>query len=643
MSDLAALTAQYLVTEGQVPRQFDNTNITPILDGKEYNQALEAALAQVGTGATPAANAGHYIYINNWQLGLAGGVFDSNQPSLGVQETGIYCLDGPGGSKKLIDILKQKARLGVDVRAAAWVLRGMASNFWMAEVGADKVADINNISMKAIAALREEPKIGMKAILTQISHPSGTVHMKVVIIGTPTMAKAFTGGIDLVNDRFAEIGHIGPANYWHDMALLVEGDGVRAIYEFYRDMWNESIVQPPERFKRVGITIQTHQTEEPGNTPIVDPFVAVSAGGPYRIQSLRTVPAFNFEPFNTLPSPDPISWAPDGLFEFREGLKKAISGARRYIYIEDQAFTSVEIMTWLHDAIVQQNQLRVILLTGGVDPADPQQPRGYLARAVNVGLLRGGDVANPELTPLQRDRVRLLKRSDDELFNPGNITAVTTVGNLRRVTLSLTASRLIRKNEFEGAQIRVGAQVFPIVAHEAMGINDFLVFDVQPGPVDIFTPAGVVPVVGPMQLWGVNDVIVHAKLVMVDDNVMICGSANQLRRALYSEWEHSVSVVDPADALVRDTRCRVWADHFRHATPADFADIGASLNAWVPGWGTAATLPPRRGPHILEIPFPIVAPALTEDQIEYYDEYLDIDSRENWGGFCPARPDVKTG
>jgi phosphatidylserine/phosphatidylglycerophosphate/cardiolipin synthase-like enzyme len=526
----------------------------------------------------------------------------------------------------------------VDVLASAWVLTGLSTNLLMQEVGAQKVAHINAISMKAIAALRQEPKIGMKAILTLLAHPSGTIHMKLVVIGTPTMAKAFTGGIELVSNRFAEIGHVGRINSWHDMSLLVEGEGGRAIYQHYRDIWNESVIRPPETFKLANIELASHQTKEPGNTPLVPEFHEVSAGGPYRIQSLRTIPQFHFASFNTLPSPPPVSFAPDGLFEFKAGLKKAISGARRYIYIEDQSFLSVQIMSWVHDAIVQNNQLRVILHTGGADPADPESPRGYLARAINVGLLRGGNFLLPELEPGQRDRVRLFKRSDDELFGAGAITAVTTEGDLRRVTLDLIASGLaIPKDALRGSQIRVGTNVFPIVKHERIGVNEHLVLDVQPGPVDIFTPAGVVPVVGPMELWKLNTVIVHAKLVMIDDNVMICGSANIMRRSLYTEFEHSVSVVDPADALVRDTRGRVWADHFRHPTPADFADIAASLNAWVPGWGTAGAAPARR-PHIMSVPIPIIAPILTDDQIELYDAYLDFDSRQEWGGFCPATP-----
>ena len=52
-----------------------------------------------------------------------------------------------------------------------------------------------------------------------------------------------------------------------------------------------------------------------------------------------------------------------GLFENALAVQKAISGARNYIYIEDQFLWSRDVMDWIKSAVVANLDLKVIFLT----------------------------------------------------------------------------------------------------------------------------------------------------------------------------------------------------------------------------------------------------------------------------------------
>src|SRR5690348_13496086 len=92
------------------PLTFSNWRVTPVIDGVAYNNALEAALATVGTGGSEAANADHFIFIAGWWLGLTAGSFKGvtsilNSTGPEIQSTvgaPPYTLDPPPGTKVLL-------------------------------------------------------------------------------------------------------------------------------------------------------------------------------------------------------------------------------------------------------------------------------------------------------------------------------------------------------------------------------------------------------------------------------------------------------------------------------------------------------------------------------------------------------------
>jgi phosphatidylserine/phosphatidylglycerophosphate/cardiolipin synthase-like enzyme len=654
MADVDALTQQYLVRAADnplaLPEQFDESTITPLIDAVEYYPALEAALALVGTGATPADNAGHYILIHGWWLGLAGGRYarGTNPGSAAgfviVDEDPFY-LDGPvrsiptpaGGTKPLIDILKAKARVGVDVRVMGWLLTGISSNIFAMIGGAKAIGHVNAMTLRAVQALREEPTIGLRAIVNAIAHPGGAAHTKLAVIGNRDRAVGFTGGIDFVNTRWGTAFH--EEGTWHDAVAQVEGRAVRGLYEWFRSMYEENRAREPKQYRINKVDVAGHdQTATPALAAFTAPTAA--AVGAHRVQNLRTVPQFEFSLLNVLPSPDPISFAPEGLFEFRSGLKKAISGAQQYVYLEDQGMWSVEVMSWVHDAIVANPTLKAIIVNGGIDPNDPTFPPGYIARAMNIGLLRGGDETKPELDTSQRARARFFSRLKEELLLAATIEWVTEGGGNFAIQLDVTSPENIPTNKLAdlNGQVRQGSNVFTIVSHDAIAIGQKILLAVA---ADKYDPGNTVnPSAGPCELYLLTNLTMHAKLAIVDDAVAIIGSGNvAMRRSLYTDLENSVSFVDPAETLVRDLRCKLWAGHLLLTNPGDLTGIEGSLHVWNPGWGTAdPALPARRPPHILERALPLSAPPLGENNVDTYDDYIDGDSRDSWGGLCPTIP-----
>jgi len=106
-----------------------------------------------------------------------------------------------------------------------------------------------------------------------------------------------------------------------------------------------------------------------------------------------------------------------------------------------------------------------------------------------------------------------------------------------------------------------------------------------------------------------------------------------MRRSLLTDLEHGVSFIDEDGAAVADYRCRLFADHFGHHVPADFAVLDAALHAWEPAWGSPGAAPPR--PIWLERIPAVAAVDLDDSTRARYDAYQDPDSRDPWGGLWP--------
>ncbi|MFN8468224.1 MAG: phospholipase D-like domain-containing protein [Caldilineaceae bacterium] len=394
MADNASILQTYFVQAADasppsrpLPATYSGCKVTPLIDGNAYFGDLTATLATIGNGATPAENAGHFIYIAGWWLGFLGGkVRPAPGSTVGAMLTDKYpfALDGPRGTNRLLELLKHKARAGVDVRVLGWVS-------WAVMAAPRRqnmvpfVRDINVATITSVHELRQERALAKRCCLNIIGHTAGAAHSKLVVAGTPGTAVGYTGGMDFESGRHSAERHNPPPNLdcWHDVQAKVEGPAVQALHDFFAQMWDEVLSRDVKNF-RVGLYTVPSHVEGTSRVPVRA--LPPAAQGSHHVQSLRTAPQFKYTTFNLLPEGDPISFAPQGLFEVELAWRKAILAAEQYIYMEDQSLYSVDVLQWIKQALDKHPNLKVILVTGVNDPTDPVLP-DYNLVALQEGLL----------------------------------------------------------------------------------------------------------------------------------------------------------------------------------------------------------------------------------------------------------------
>jgi phosphatidylserine/phosphatidylglycerophosphate/cardiolipin synthase-like enzyme len=612
----------------------EGNKITPLIDGEQYMEELGAALATATTN-------GDFIFAHGWVFGLLPGTyvksylsfFDPEASGGHINENTIdkFTLKIGDTPLALIDYLKTSFAAGVDVRVMGWVSAagmgtGLAQHAWY-----DDYAGINALTCNTIKDLRQPGGIGANAVLDTVSHAGGSSHLKMWVIGNQTKAVAFTGGLDINSDRICGPDHSDIASLWHDVQLKVEGPAVQEMYDLFRQMWNLNTSRP---FYTVRFEAEDMRNFLPGTPLVQSRLLSTAAVDTDRVQSLRTIPAANYSFFTCVRTPDPVPFAPDGLFQVADAWKKAILTAEEYIYMEDQMYYSRDVMSWINQRLREPggSNVKVILLTSGrEDPADDTKNKPmYLTESLNNTLL-----ANLDISGL--DRVRAFKKQGPT--SPPRLITVTPIeqdGTLVRLETNSVVNAPVDANVFLPSAIRFNNETFFVLATEPAEAQENLVFHirVQPGnPV----PEGVVEW---RQTYGVT---VHAKTTLIDDRWAIVGSTNCSRRSLYTDWENSVAFVQGSNNLVSSYRMRLWNEHFKHNNPNDFANLQSALHSWEPAWGTSGgPAPPRPtrdpgdpGPEYLQpLILPIESRPISENAQQYYDAIEDNDSRETWGSIC---------
>src|SRR4029079_6822009 len=182
-------------------------------------------------------------------------------------------------------------------------------------------------------------------------------------------------------------------------------------YGFFRDLWNEQRARPVETFTIDGAEIPSHSQAWPQIAPRNAVALPPNTGKQY-VQVLRTLPQMNFKQSGPLrrgqlllpDSARPIQLAVgtlvnqvnsfnrpklqialQGLFEYKVALRFAILHAESYIYIEDQALWSFEVMDWIRERKLERPELKVILMTTGGN-ADNDNLQEGLVRHLAAGL-----------------------------------------------------------------------------------------------------------------------------------------------------------------------------------------------------------------------------------------------------------------
>ncbi len=456
MTDIADLVDRYFVgpddadedASQPMPQTFEGSKITPVIDLEAYNAELAAALTAVEDALADDPDDDAFVYLTNWYFGLTGTV-PPYTLDMGPDEDDYQDL--------LSERLKSLAAAGCDVRVIAWVSGTLFEDDYIALLPgaggtARMIRDLNVITLRSLHDLRSEPALEGNAIAEVISHPGASLHAKTVAIGSSNGTVGFTGGVNFSAANWGRPKH--EVTVWwkdsayHDVMAKVEGPAVQGLYDNFRELWNESTQRTlttyafgPGPAAEAGEDDEDDALEGSGSIievePLADSFprfmlshvtrfsdtcpereLDATPVGSYRVQSLRTIPQFNYSYAGNIgPSRRPISYAPRGCFEYRLAWRKAILAAERLIFIEDQFFYSEEVLGWVNEAVKDHSDLRVVLVVRG-DAGDVPSP-GWLYRSVNEGLLAG-------LTDDQRDQIGLFRNdsSDGGLFIHSKTTIV---------------------------------------------------------------------------------------------------------------------------------------------------------------------------------------------------------------------------
>lgn len=606
------------------PHTFEkDSSVTALIDMREYMQVLLPEINKLKNG--------DFLYIAGWVLGW-------------LPRWGFFGVDatqyGPG-SKKFTDLLIEKAKAGVDVRVLGWVSYAGMAGFpmdghpspldplkWKFVPEKYNLAKINGITMNSVRTLRTEPKMAYKAWLNMLSHPAGSVHIKMVILGNDE-AIGFTGGLDLSLWRWAEYGHmkcpspnlldVVESLDWHDVQAMVKGRAVQALYDLFQDMWNEHLTRTPYVF-----ALQQDIADVPSNFLMSSrekdatkehevktrPLAPLPPGTSQQcIQSLRTIPAFKFKKLNWWTEGKPYSQALDGKFELKAAWRKAILGAQHYIYIENNSFMSQEILLWINQAIKNNPNLRVILLQGGgTDPADPvvqsKKQQALIDYTINDGLLKdiatdqnslkrirmfqawGTTVNICQANPLSKDFTTTPEMPIKEVHSISSteskvVTGWVWDGEKGSLAKKIEAVAGIDVKELklnvlrERSQLRIGGgPSYKVLGNPLIKYGQQIAFNIEHGNLPPYEPGGYYsPAIPPPPQPGQNvsmhitfGIYVHAKITVIDDNWAMIGSNNVWRRHLYTDWEHAVSFVDGGGKAVKELRVRLWKEHFRVGT-----------------------------------------------------------------------------
>ncbi len=375
---------------------FTGCEVVPLVDGAGYFADLKTEVARLGGGTA----AGEFIYIAGWWCGRD------------------FSLDAANSGNSLADLLIQKARAGVDVRVLGWVIAPEVMQHPQVQASplVSGILGLNGDTMSFIKRLQAEPALANKACLNILAHPAGACHLKMAVTGSSTRAVGFTGGLDLQQGRHT--------SNWRDVQTRVSGPAVQQFFESFRSMWNEVRGRPPVSLTAPSsqaagsppVTVTSHSS---GMPDLPARAIASTSTRKMHVQGARTLPRFNFAVSGSIggmPRNTPLSYAPAGLFEVRAVWEKALKAAQSYIYIEDQAFSSREIMDWVNGVLKAKPGLKVVLLTGLGDPSlSPTAIELKLfAHAINNHLCAS-------LSAADRDRIGLFSHTTKTVHSKTSI------------------------------------------------------------------------------------------------------------------------------------------------------------------------------------------------------------------------------
>ena len=292
-------------------------------------------------------------------------------------------LDGPGS--EIGAVLGQAARRGAGVFGLLWRSHPKALR-QSEEANAEFVRQIDGD--------------GGQVLLDARTRRAGSHHQKLVVLrhpGAPGRDVAFIGGIDLGFSRNDDSRHrgdpqamefpdtYGPRPPWHDIQAEVRGPAVHDLEHAFRERWyGSSVLDLPSPVRQ--LYDRAYHMGAMTSRPLPEPSDDDSTRrGPHAVQVLRTYPArLRRYPF-----------APLGERSIAHAYRKALTRARRLVYLEDQYLWSRPVAELLAAALRDHPGLHIIAVVPRHPDSDGPVTRmpGLMARhdVIRACAAAGGD------------------------------------------------------------------------------------------------------------------------------------------------------------------------------------------------------------------------------------------------------------
>jgi phosphatidylserine/phosphatidylglycerophosphate/cardiolipin synthase-like enzyme/membrane-associated phospholipid phosphatase len=255
--------------------------------------------------------------------------------------------------ERLAGAATEVAAVLADAAARGVVVRGL---LWRSHTDALRYHQRQNRSLG-----EQVQAAGGECLLDMRVRPGGSHHQKLVVLrhhGRPERDVAYVGGIDLCHGRKDDQTHRGDeqpcplgAAYgsrpaWHDVQVAVQGPAVVDFERTFRERWEDPgrLTRSPYRRWRDRLLRPTGPALCPTPSP------APAPGGTDAVQVLRTFPYRRRG----------YAFAPGGERSIARAHLKALTRARRLVYLEDQYIWSPQVVRAFADALADRPGLRLI-------------------------------------------------------------------------------------------------------------------------------------------------------------------------------------------------------------------------------------------------------------------------------------------
>ena len=525
-------TPDYRYTKG--------SKVEPLVDGDAYFASI---MAEMGTLTAATNDDQRYFYALNWK---------------------IQNIDMGGSSleNRLINMHDS----GVDVRILPWFSMLLFKADW-------RIPDFKNLplqttingNLRFVHAIRKaafdrarnglkpkgpipkpkskEAKRGanlyLRCVLNTLAHPMGSAHMKVVVCGDKDRAVAFVSGLDLAFNRAGTPGH--PDGGWHDVGVRIEGPAAAEVYAVVREYWNEQIARKPTLVYHPDSSFfgiekgAAKKSKDPTHHDVLrEVYVADPDVKPYLISppiALRAAPASSspgtchVQVLRTVP-------------QFNIGPPSVGDGL---------------IDWWV------TKTSRAVSKPLSFAPGGAFEYRDALLNAIGAA----------------------------EKYIYIEDQGLTSWEAMRWIRDRLQAKPDLKVIFVNGSDPADPGALYDLRFH---AVNDGLL-DGLADPEDriaFYLSPSIDSAGGSSSPVTRRQLAVHSKVVIVDDEWAAVGSANFMRRGLYTDEELSVGVLDEGSpTFAAKLRMALWADHcgLGASQHARVADLTKAMGIWRSGWG----------------------------------------------------------